>query len=94
MEDKIIAEMEKVVANAFYEDYNMGCDPYTLTVAEHLYNAGYRKQSVGEWTFERPNGSYYCSCCGKGIKIKYGERSPRWWAFCPNCGAKMKGGAE
>lgn len=48
----------------------------------------------GAWLFKRPNGSYYCSCCGKGIKIKYGERTAVGWDFCPNCGAQMKGGAE
>ena len=61
-------------------------------VAETIYNAGYRKQNEGNWTLKRPNGSYYCSFCGKGIKIKYGERAAILWDFCPNCGAKMKGG--
>ena len=42
-----IEEMEKVVSDAFYEAYNMGCDPCVNTVAEALYRAGYRKQS--EW---------------------------------------------
>ena len=64
------------------------------SLAEAVYNAGYRKQSEGHWTLKRPNCSYYCSCCGKGIKIKYGERAAILWDFCPNCGAKMKGGAE
>ena len=62
--------------------------------AEEIYNAGYRKQSEGHWTLKRPNCSYYCSCCGKGIKIKYGERAAILWDYCPNCGAMMKGGAE
>lgn len=48
----------------------------------------------GKWSFKHPNGCYYCSCCGKGIKIKYGERAAIQWDFCPNCGAMMKGGAE
>ena len=49
-----------------------------------LYKAGYRKQSEGEWGFD--GMSWTCSECGeyatKGIKTN----------FCPNCGAKMKGG--
>ena len=71
-------------------------------LAEHLHNAGYRKQSDGEWLIENFNmpfmslGSMFtCSCCG------YNERrGPAWntswgiYEFCPNCGAKMKGGAE
>lgn len=60
-------------------------------IAEQLYQEGYRKQSEGHWEFRRPNCSYYCSHCGKGIKIKYGERAANLWDFCPNCGAKMKG---
>lgn len=62
--------------------------------ATKAIKAGYRKQSEGHWTLKRPNCSYYCSCCGKGIKIKYGERAAILWDYCPNCGAKMKGGAE
>ena len=65
---------------------------------EILYNAGYRKQSEGEWRSElirrcdwkgreqqyfQPNS---CSICHNAVAT----RTP----FCPNCGAKMKGGAE
>ena len=57
-------------------------------LAEALYNAGYRKQKEGEWlptcdTHPLVN-KYACSCCG--------EESMRG-KYCPNCGAKMKGGA-
>lgn len=41
-----IEEMAKIISDAFMEDYNIGCDPCTETVARALYNAGYRKQ---EW---------------------------------------------
>lgn len=66
--------------------------------AEEIYNAGYRKQSEGEWRSElvkrcdwkgkkhdhyQPNS---CSLCHEAVL----KRTP----FCPNCGAKMKGGAE
>lgn len=65
----------------------------------NLENAGYRKQSEGEWVVEEHplvhDKKISCSCCG------YSERrGPAWnisWgfhSFCPNCGAKMKGGAE
>ena len=50
--------------------------------AEWIYNAGYRKQSVGEWIqigLQNPK----CSLCRS---YNY-EKSN----FCPNCGAKMKG---
>ena len=43
--EKQIEEMEKVIADAFMSDYNIGCDPCTGTVATALYLEGYRKQS-------------------------------------------------
>lgn len=59
--------------------------------AEALYNAGYRKQSEGEWIWVENGEADYekywvCSVCKEHdfVKTKY----------CPNCGAKMKGGAE
>ena len=57
--------------------------------ATKLYNAGYRKQSEGEWKRgDMPTyGGYKCSVCG-GNTIHYKA------TYCPNCGAKMKGGAE
>jgi hypothetical protein len=74
-----------------------GC--YEISKSEMLYDAGYRKQSEGEWIVEEHpllhDKKISCSCCG------YSERKgPVWnisWglhSFCPNCGASMKGGAE
>jgi hypothetical protein len=65
--------------------------------SEALYNAGYRKQSEGEWV-DKPTGSYrrmqsWCSACGKHSGIG-GIESNRHKPFCPNCGARMKGGVE
>ena len=56
--------------------------------AEALYNAGYRKQSEGEWVrsdehTEQHGYLYKCSCCG--VLCWLGN-------FCPNCGASMSGG--
>lgn len=57
-------------------------------VAETLIAYDYRKQSEGEWIL-KSNGYMkilHCSCC---------EHQEEWpSAYCPNCGAKMKGGAE
>lgn len=63
----------------------------------NLYNAGYRKQSEGEW-IDKPTGAYgrwqsWCSACGKHSGIG-GIESNRHKPFCPNCGARMGGGAE
>ena len=71
------------------------CDIYELCV--DLYNAGYRKQSEGEW-IDKPTGAYsrmqsWCSACGKHSGIG-GIESNRHKPYCPNCGVKMKGGGE
>ena len=66
-------------------------------IARTFYEAGYRKQSEGEW-IDKPTGAYsrmqsWCSACGKHSGIG-GIESNRHKPYCPNCGAKMKGGAE
>ena len=53
---------------------------FILRIAKHLYNAGYRKQSEGEW-MQDFDGDYYCPFCAHYPKeIKH---------YCPNCGAHM-----
>ena len=65
-------------------------DDILANFAEHLYNAGCRKQSEGEWIakgtmIRTPSAiNYTCSLCGL--------KSARTTPFCPGCGAKMKGG--
>ena len=76
----------------------VNCESYYK--AEALYNAGYRKQSDGEW---RDRG--FCKIGNKNAPVV--ECSECHIAFCdlinnhyymyrycPYCGAKMKGGAE
>ena len=71
------------------------CDA-AIESATDIYNAGYRKQSEGEW--EKFEGErFICSNCAKVFGL--GSTATihdvkRVWNFCPNCGAKMKGGAE
>jgi hypothetical protein len=77
---KQIEEITKVIEEAFLDDYNLGCDPCANTVAEKLYNAGYRKQSEGEWL---GLWDFECSVCHEYSEYKTN--------CCPNCGAKMKG---
>ena len=62
-------------------------------IAHHLYSAGYRKQKEGEWkpivkckTSTKTLIYYQCSLCGVYLATQAN--------FCPNCGAKMRGGAE
>ena len=64
-------------------------------IAEKIYDEGFSRQGTGEWTAitkkekirDIKYETYTCPICGKSngrIKANY----------CPNCGAKMKGGAE
>lgn len=55
-------------------------------LAENLVKMGWRKQSYGEWIWDREHLNYKCSLCGE-----YDIGVPK---FCRECGAKMKGGAE
>ena len=65
-------------------------------MAELITTKGYRKQSEGEW--EKFEGErFICSNCAKVFGL--GSTATihdvkRVWKYCPNCGAKMKGGAE
>ena len=70
------------------------CDIYELCV--DLYNAGYRKQSVGEWKVDGNdyNRRAQCSNCEKEYAVQRGMLQLHRFPYCPNCGAKMKGGAE
>lgn len=76
-------------------DCDLMCEMFGFMTS--LANAGYRKQSEGEW-IDKPTGAYsrmqsWCSACGKHSGIG-GIESNRHKPYCPNCGAKMKGGAE
>ena len=72
-------------------------DAYAIKWREQLTNAliEYRKQSEGEWLdIDICAEDMYCSVCG-GIAPVDCEKEEFYKSnFCPNCGAKMKGGAE
>ena len=92
--EKQIEEMVNIIANVrpmvfSFGDRQQGRHIYALkSFAEALYNAGYRKQSEGEWIWTE-NGTedyeqyWLCSCCN----------NKSYWKskFCEECGAKMKG---
>ena len=60
------------------------------STTENLHSKGYRKQSEGEWeSFEIPH-MMRCSVCN----VSTLDIHRQYFNFCPNCGAKMKGGAE
>lgn len=57
-------------------------------VAEAIVNEGYRKQIKGEWIKKYDKAPrYVCSVCNHLFNNKE-------YKYCPNCGAKMKGGAD
>lgn len=66
-----------------YTDYD--------TTAQKMFAKGYRKQSDGEWGFD--GMSWTCSECGEYAPIDKHKQTVKS-KFCPNCGARMKGGAE
>ena len=93
--EKQIEEMADIIAE--HTTFDTMWDECTDS-ATAIYNAGYRKQSEGEWIdrdciTESKRGrtihyaTHQCSICGKWN----GRHKTN---FCPNCGAKMKGGAE
>lgn len=93
--EKQIEEMAKDLDTIYSADFKGDYESGINDIAEALYNADYRKQSEGEWIehIEKPSWLeddvevfYECSICK--------TQSPAPTKFCPNCGAKMKGGAE
>lgn len=102
--EKQIEEMAEDMCSCCKEALAQECE-YSICEcvrkhAEALYNAGYRKQvgnanfatTTGEWEkrtfviFDSEKVGYRCSECNTTWDISTN--------YCPNCGAKMKGGAE
>ena len=81
----------------YFDDTDCDFELDRKKTAENLYNAGYRKQSEGEWIKTETN--YTCSTCNFNVISWSGEydgfeceRSICLMKYCPNCGAKMQGG--
>jgi rubrerythrin len=87
-EEKKIEEMaEYIHGNAISHDTRFMED--CRSIARDLYAADYRKQVEGEWVKHEHDfwGVYYtCSAC------KCDVARAKNYRFCPDCGAKMKGG--
>ena len=94
LREKQIEEM----AEAIFQNCNCGL---FFSEAEKIARfvieeQGYRKQSDGKW--EKFEGErFICSNCAKVFEL--GSTATiydvkRMWKYCPNCGAKMKGGTE
>ena len=95
-----IEEMARVICASDILCHTCGESTYTYcaeAIAEALYNAGYRKQIKGEWIEHDDDwcGAFYtCSVCGCDWTTIDGTPQENNMRFCPECGAKMKGGAE
>ena len=61
------------------------------SIAKVFYNAGYRKQSEGEWVFHK-DGSATCNQCNTTQKHIWDMDN--YQSYCGHCGAKMKGGEK
>ena len=83
--EKQIEEMAKVCTDKCKECHNEECRKSTQSqhcIAENLYNAGYRKQSVGEWKIKAESyrmisddfdEELYVECpfCGRTFWVPY-----------------------
>lgn len=85
--EKQIEEKHELSVSIYMSGYGLlrkDCDD----IAEQLYSEGYRKQSEGEWKKIYDKAPrYVCTACNHLFNNKS-------YKFCPECGAKMKGGAE
>ena len=89
--EKQIEEMAKIIArrSMAFRNPNIAFMTTARKTADSIYNAGYLKQSEGEWVETQREWDfepyfytdYTCSVCG--------DREQDKRHFCPNCGAKM-----
>ena len=96
-EKKTIEEMARIICGNNRDCRNCGHNSAVrecgcLFYAKRIYEQGYRKQIEGEW--EKVMNHKECSNCHYRApykKIKAGYHLQDLTAYCPNCGAKMRG---
>lgn len=88
-DEKQIEEMAETLDKMCDLDLLADCEEKDCSkcMATALYNAGYRKQSEGEWILQQ-NGKGVCSKCNRQ------DNMDELACFCRYCGARMGGGAE
>lgn len=103
-EEKQIEEMAEVIKCRATNSLQCPRTTCAICKATEMYNAGYRKQNEGEWL----SAYDYALKLGITDEKRLSDiKEDKWWKFCnkceqavkgfhnycPNCGAKMKGGA-
>ena len=96
IENQAIEEMAKDVTRSIsWCNEEVPCVD-CLGTAALLYAKGYRKQSEGEWRMVSDYADsriVECSKCDKQFYFKKkGQLNIDKMPYCPNCGARMKGG--
>ena len=92
--EKQIEEIIKLINTPCNDRPHDNCYEYGCLKCQAglIYDAGYRKQSEGEWEkrvfiiFDTEKVGYRCSSCNTTWDTPT--------AYCPHCGAKMKGVKE
>lgn len=89
-----IEEMRKDLVEIFDEEYERRRIITADFTAIKMSAKGYCKQSVGEWKWIADD-SPMCNICGNVFDTDdNADAGTGLWKFCPNCGARMKGGEE
>ncbi len=96
-EKQSIEEIAKLMVNSDNEEGVNALSMFFVTVAEALYNAGYRKQSENTVEVVRCKDCYYCEklpgVLGTCLHCSHWCKDVDDDTFCSN-GFSMKGGAE
>lgn len=86
--------LDKKLTAAAVNDENKNCNTWSNAIGV-LYNLPAADVApVVHGTWELRHGSWYCSNCGRGYKIKFGVAPACKHNYCPNCGAKMDGDSD
>jgi hypothetical protein len=91
------SDVRKMTPQEVKENYDLIIESMRRWKAEALYNAGYRKQSKGEWVYKDKEEAFFCSLCDSEAMIDpnaiFGDCAiAELTDYCPHCGARMKGG--
>ena len=76
--------------------------PDTIPICKELQSAfdmaieSLSAERSGEWIWcgDKGDSRFMCSVCKCKENVPTCMGEPTIWDYCPNCGAKMKGGAE